>query len=252
MDALKIVVFFLVTLSCASTDRTCGEHEEAISVAGFTICYCTEGYHRNRDRLCVPNQTTMQTKPTMAPSTTTTTTEKYNECGEHGIAVNIGGLITCDCEEGYEFNDDFECRPLQSIATTKPVTSTTKPTTMIDAGGVCGVHGELINLGGLSTCACDSGFYGMHCEIEDPCASKKCGLNAKCIPPTIDGESAVCRCEVGYHDSGNGRCKPKRPKPNNGTTIPFCKTNQATGMEPNVAAVVVALWNLICKGQRTS
>jgi alpha-tubulin suppressor-like RCC1 family protein len=109
------------------------------------------------------------------------------DCAGHGNCVININIPICNCDNGYQDNDDnLTCEP--------------NCNTLDD----CGEHAlSCDDSSGIAVCTCDNGYYAdsMY-NCVNPCDNVICN-NGICVS---DGVSAYhCECNNGYHES-NGEC----------------------------------------------
>lgn len=122
---------------------------------------------------------------------------------EHRVCVADSGSFSCeDCLAGYH-EDGSDC-----VADTDCQLNT------------CSGHGTCDDSSGSPVCTCDLEYSGDHCDAcadgfhwnadgtvctSDPCDPNPCDELHKGTC-TAEGDQAVCSCDNGYHDDGQGTC----------------------------------------------
>ena len=150
-------------------------------------CSCMNGYTENDSGFC----------------------EDIDECNDflgdcEQICINTEGSYTCECDWGFELNDDnTSCNDVNECET-RIINGT-----IVENGG-CQAPGKCINFYGAFVCECPSGYEadwyeGLSCVDVDECEMPyTCHQGCE----NYDG-GYQCTCDSGFELSGNGRwCKP--------------------------------------------
>ncbi|MBN2497042.1 MAG: formylglycine-generating enzyme family protein [Deltaproteobacteria bacterium] len=163
---------------------------------GVAICSCDPGYEDYGDGSC------RLSDPCAGD---TTCAEQHREC------TNDQGTAVCgDCSAGYH-EEAGVCAIDVSCQT-----------------NTCSGRGACDDSSGVPVCSCDEGYAGDHCDgcdeangwhwnaAGDACTDDPCDPNP-CTEPhetqcADDGSgSAICSCDPGYQDYGDGACRPSDP-----------------------------------------
>lgn len=92
----------------------------------------------------------------------------------------------------------------------------------------CGLNAECRDVGGIPSCTCQTGFYGIppncraECVINTDCSNDKACINMKCHNPCkgscgidamcqVINHGPVCTCPVGYEGDPFVACRIKKP-----------------------------------------
>jgi len=202
-------------IGCALWNGDCGLYGTCDDTDGTPHCACYPGYTGSDCRQCDDgyqdndgNGTCHEDCATAAP-----------DC-VHGSCSDVSGEALCVCEDtwdgdlcdacaaGYQDNDGNEtCEP-----------------NCASAGLTCAGHGHCDDSGGTALCVCDEGYTGADCSTCDDgyqdsnsdgvcrpdCATL--GYDVTCAEgghgycDYSDNGEAVCICDNGWSDDGQGHC----------------------------------------------
>lgn len=172
---------------------TCGTHGYCTDASGAAVCVCDSGwggahcetcatgYHREGN-ICVANQNCASN----------------NTCAPYGTCRAVGGIITCDCDDGYA-DDTGTDSPAADCSVCAQGYHDADGGTDLDCvldencdNDPCGppIDNDCSTDGGVVSCECGAGYRGDHCQ------------------------DCVDDAETDYHrDSASGRCLPDETCP---------------------------------------
>ena len=160
--------------------------------AGYTGASCDDcdrGFHRNIDRLCLPDRFCSESK--------------VDPCGAHGNCEDGTGAVTCKCDFGYqgarcelcipgfERSDFDECLQLviQSASDAPDKPQTVAPKCNDDS---CKGHGQCSVNASKLQCECFPGYIGVRCDM---CATGYVLRGTKCVQNLPCSENRCDECE---------------------------------------------------------
>lgn len=227
----------------------CGEKVCEVDQDGTAACVCPAGTHEEGTS-CEPDRECLPTS-----------------CNMHGTCDDTGGVVACQCDEGFAGESCSECDALGGYhpdgaggCTTDPclpnpcsesnknacTANGTSYTCSCNPGfhlegnncvvdevcenGSCSGNGACSDVGGVVTCACDTGYAGDSCDscdtasgyhldgmggcTTDPCLPNPCSMMENKTQCVSQGTGYMCECDAGFHPDGLGGCTDDPCTPN--------------------------------------
>ena len=203
--------------SCSGTDAGLCDDSTGVVFCncnpGYTGAYCDScdaGYHLDAAGACVVDESCITDDPCV-----------------NGSCDDTGGVISCECDDGYTGDDCDVCAPgwHDDGGGTCVLDETCLPSSCSGAAA-----GSCDDATGVVECSCNPGYGGDYCDscdagyhldaagacvvdesciTDDPCVNGSCDDTGGVISCECDDGYAGDDCDVcaaGWHDDGGGTC----------------------------------------------
>jgi hypothetical protein len=204
-DAVKTASFVEPSFTDPCELAECGAGVCVANEQGAPECLCNPGYegpscshcepefHRDALNRCVTDRLCSE--------------QPANVCDVGGTCVQADGVITCECDVGYEGprctlcadrharDETFRCLPLYIVEGEERGDAQAEEAAMSCAAGFSGP--------GCKNCSPGYHRVSESCVLDEVCRPTSCPPNGLC---TVVGGVVECTCEVGYGGPGCSRC----------------------------------------------